>query len=131
MTGIPGPHAAQTKPLDRRSGLGSNSLNLCHFGIPAFHAASQNEARTLSQDLSDPASSRNKPPFHASLGTMINRPIDQEAFARALRLEYGRRAGQFVVDRILESIRNADLEAAKWWDQVGSFLDEQDKNGPT
>lgn len=62
---------------------------------------------------------------------MAKRPIDQADFARVLRLEYGHYADQFVVDRIFESIRNADMESARWWDLVGSYLDEQDSNGRT
>lgn len=62
---------------------------------------------------------------------MTNRPTDLAVIARALRMEHGQYVDQFVVDRIFESIRNADMEAAKWWDLVGSYLDEQNSSGPT
>lgn len=54
---------------------------------------------------------------------MIAHSIEQSQAARLIRFEHGRRAEQYVVDRIFESVQNADLDAAKWWDVVGSHLE--------
>ncbi len=43
--------------------------------------------------------------------------------AKHLVVQHGRRAPQFVVDEIVRAVRQADLAAAKRWNDVGQEID--------
>ena len=38
---------------------------------------------------------------------------------------YGAKARQRVVDEIVAAVRNHDIDAAKWWDEIGRAVDER------
>jgi hypothetical protein len=49
--------------------------------------------------------------------------IDPAAMAGRLQARLGIGAQQFVVDRIVDCIKNSDMEAAHAWDEIGQLID--------
>lgn len=46
------------------------------------------------------------------------------ATAERLKKHLGAEARQFVVDRIMDSIRHSDMEAAHAWEEIGELIDD-------
>ncbi len=52
-------------------------------------------------------------------------PGNAAATAERLGARLGKKAQQFVVDRIVDCIRHSDMDAAYAWNEIGRLLDQQ------
>ena len=55
--------------------------------------------------------------------------FDPERQAKNLHRRYGGRAGQVVLDFIVQAVRDLDMEAARFWERVASVIDRYAERG--
>lgn len=101
----------------------------------------KDEQVVLAQEISDMASlfkdlvgQNPQPASELLLYSTETLPIaldqDPALTAENIRAVYSARADQFIVDRIVECVKNADIAAANAWDQIGRILDGSTEQGP-
>ncbi len=54
--------------------------------------------------------------------------IDPATMAKSLQAQLGIGTQQFVVDRIVDCIKQSDIEAAHAWDEIGQLIDTHAAN---